>query len=109
VGIVHLKELMSILTVIATMRAQAGKEAELQAHLLSLVPQTRAEAGCIDYDLHRLYDDPSVFVMYENWADRAALDRHLQMPYMRVFGAALPDLLRSPLELQLLGTLSAPR
>ncbi|WP_323141893.1 putative quinol monooxygenase [Massilia phyllosphaerae] len=100
---------MSQLTVIATMRAKPGKEADLHEHLLSLVPQTRTEAGCIDYDLHRLQDDPSVFVMYENWVDRGELDKHLQMPYMRAFGAALPDLLRSPLELQMLDTLSAPR
>ena len=97
---------MSHLTVIATMRAQAGKEDELQQHLLRLVPQTRAEGGCIDYDLHRLQDDPSVFVMLENWRDRDELDKHLQMPYMREFAAALPDLLRSPLELQLLDMLS---
>jgi quinol monooxygenase YgiN len=100
---------MSQLTVIATMRAKPGKEADLQEHLLRLVPQTRTEAGCIDYDLHRLQDDPSVFVMYENWVDRGELDKHLQMPYMRAFGAALPDLLRSPLELQLLDTLSVAR
>jgi quinol monooxygenase YgiN len=97
---------MSHLTVIATMRARAGKEDELQQHLLRLVPQTRTEGGCIDYDLHRLQDDPSVFIMYENWRDRAELDKHLQMPYMREFAAALPDLLRSPLELQLLDMVS---
>lgn len=97
---------MSHLTVIATMRARPGKEDALQQHLLRLVPQTRAEGGCIDYDLHRLQDDPSVFVMYENWRDRAELDKHLQMPYMREFAAALPELLRSPLELQLLDTVS---
>jgi len=100
---------MPHLTVIATMRAQAGKEAELHDHLMALVGHTRAEAGCIDYDLHRLQDDPSVFVMYENWTDRAELDKHLQMPYMRAFGEALPSLLRSPLELQLLDTLSPAR
>ena len=100
---------MSQLTVIATMRAKPGKEAELQDHLLRLVPQTRTEPGCIDYDLHRLQDDPTVFVMVENWADRGELDKHLQMPYMRAFGAALPELLRSPLEMQMLDTLSAAR
>lgn len=100
---------MSQLTVIATMRALAGKEAELQDHLAALVSHTRTESGCIDYDLLRLQDDPSVFVMYENWTDRRALDEHLQMPYMRAFGAVLPGLLRSPLEMQLLDTLSPPR
>jgi quinol monooxygenase YgiN len=100
---------MPKLTVIATMRAQPGKEAELQDQLLSLVAHTRAEPGCIDYDLLRQQDDPSVFVMFENWADRGELDKHLQMPYMRAFGAVLPQLLRSPLELQMLDMVSAPR
>lgn len=100
---------MAKLTVIATMRAKPGKEATLQDFLLKLVEHTRQEAGCIDYDLLRLQDDPSVFVMYENWTDRAALDQHAQMPYMHELGAALPELLRSPLELQLLDTLSKPR
>lgn len=100
---------MAKVTVIATMRAQAGKEAALQDFLTRLVGHTRAEAGCVDYDLHRQQDDPSVFVMYENWTDKSELDKHLQMPYMVEFANALPDLLRSPLELQLLDMLSTPR
>jgi len=100
---------MPKLTVIATMRAQPGKEAALQAQLLSLVAPTRTEAGCIEYDLHRLQDDPSTFVMIEHWTSREALDAHLGTPHLLALGAALPDLLRSPLELQLLDTVSTPR
>ena len=100
---------MTKLTVIATMRAKPGREAALQDHLMTLIGLSRAEPGCIYYDLLRQQDDPSVFVMFENWTDRAELDKHLQMSYMRDFGAALPDLLRSPLELQLLDMVSAPR
>jgi len=99
---------MARLTVVAIMRARAGKEQELEDFLTALVGHTRREAGCLNYDLHRQQDDPSVYVMYENWVDRAALDMHLQMPYMREFATALPDLLRSPLELQLLDMLSTP-
>jgi len=100
---------MTKLTVIATMRARPGQEAALQDHLMTLIGLTRAEPGCHDYDLLRQQDDPSVFVMFENWADRAELDKHLQMSYMRDFAAVLPTLLRSPLELQLLDMVSAPR
>ena len=100
---------MAKLTVIATMRAQPGKEDALQDFLLRLVGHTRQEPGCLNYDLHRLQDDPSVFVMHENWTDKAELDKHLQMPYMVEFAAALPGLLRSPLELQLLDMLSVQR
>jgi quinol monooxygenase YgiN len=100
---------MARLTVIAILRAQAGKENELHDHLDKLVGLTRQEGGCINYDLHRLQDDPSVFVMHENWTDKTELDKHLQMPYMREFGAVLPGLLRSPVEMQLLDMLSSPQ
>lgn len=98
---------MARLTVIAILRARSGKENELQDFLHKLVGLTRQEAGCIDYDLHRRQDDPSVFVMLENWTAKAELDKHLQMPYMLEFAAALPDLLRSPVEMQLLDMLSS--
>lgn len=100
---------MSKLTVVATMRALPGKEEELERRLKALIGPTREEAGCLDYDLHRQIDDASVFVMIERWTDKGELDKHLQTPYLRELGAALPDLLRSPLEMQLLDTLSAPR
>jgi|SRR4051812_38269881 len=93
---------MSKLTVVATLRALPGKEEELERRLKALIGPTREEAGCLDYDLHRQVDDASVFVMVERWVDKGELDKHLQMPYLREFGAALPDLLRSPLEMQLL-------
>jgi quinol monooxygenase YgiN len=100
---------MAKVTVIATLRAKPGKENVLKDHLTTLVGYTRAEMGCLDYDLHQLRDDPSVFVMYENWTDQSELDKHLAMPYMVDFVAAAQELLRSPLELQLLEMLSTPK
>jgi|SRR5579871_1142064 len=35
------------------MEAVAGRERELEGHLEALVEPTRAETGCIAYDLHR--------------------------------------------------------
>ena len=39
-------------TVIAFHRAKPGKEDDLREALLSLCDPTRAEKGCINYDLH---------------------------------------------------------
>jgi quinol monooxygenase YgiN len=47
------------LTVIAHIRAKTGQEARVQEALLGLIELTRAEAGCIDYDLHVSEEDPS--------------------------------------------------
>jgi quinol monooxygenase YgiN len=100
---------MAILTVIATLRAKPGKEAELKDYLTALVGYTRTEVGCISYDLNQKQDDPTTFVMVEYWTGRSALDQHLQMPYMQEFGAAAAALLAGSVDMQLLDMVSTPR
>jgi quinol monooxygenase YgiN len=94
------------LSLVALLYARPGKEAELGRRLLGLVEHSRAEAGCINYDVHQSDDDPTVFVMYENWTERAALDLHFTMPYMREIVADLPGLLRAPTVMHYLSMLS---
>lgn len=100
---------MSILTVIATLRARPGKEEELKDLLTTLVGYTRTEMGCISYDLNRQQDDPSVFVMTEYWTGRSALDQHNSMPYMREFAAAAPALVATPPEIRLYDMITTPK
>jgi len=50
-----------------------------QAHLAMLEP-TRAEPGCLDYDLYQSREDPSVMFFYENWTDQEALASHMNTP-----------------------------
>jgi quinol monooxygenase YgiN len=49
------------------------------AHL-SMVQPTRAEPGCLDYDLYESLDGLSVMFFYENWTDAEALRRHMNTP-----------------------------
>jgi quinol monooxygenase YgiN len=51
-------------------------EAVRRAHL-TMVEPTRAEPGCLGYDLYQLREDPSVMFFYENWTDQDALSRHM--------------------------------
>ena len=53
------------LTILAQIAAEPGKEALVRAELEKLVPITRAEAGCIQYDLHVDNENPAFFVFYE--------------------------------------------
>ena len=82
-----------LLTVVATMKAKAGKEQEVRELLESLIPPTRAEADCVTYALHQGAQDPSVFVFYENWTSQAALDAHLGTPHLQAALPRIPDLL----------------
>ena len=54
-------------------------DAVRQAHL-AMVEPTRAEPGCLDYDLYQSLDDPSVMFFYENWTDSDSLARHMNTP-----------------------------
>jgi quinol monooxygenase YgiN len=72
-----------IVTVIATFKSKPGKETELKAALTALVAPTRQEAGCLNYDLHILPEDPAKFLFHENWTSRAQLDAHLQSAHIK--------------------------
>lgn len=100
---------MPLLTVIATLRARPGKEAELKDYLTTLVGYTRTEMGCVAYDLNQQQDDPGLFVIVEYWTGRSALDQHMSMPYMQEFAASVGDLLAGPPQLQLLDMVTTPK
>lgn len=86
-------------TVIATFRAKQGHDSELKEELLKLLSPTRAEAGCINYDLHQAPDRPGNFLFHENWTTREALDKHLETPHLKGFLARSNELLAQPLEI----------
>ncbi|MHB8755938.1 MAG: putative quinol monooxygenase [Candidatus Acidiferrales bacterium] len=86
------------LTVIARVRAKAGYEARARDVLLGLIAPTRAEAGCINYDLHVSQDDPEQFVFYENWLSEAHLEAHANSPHLRAFRNAADEILDGAVE-----------
>ncbi len=90
-----------MIALVAIAKAKPGKEKALEETLLALVPQTRQEAGCVSYDLHRSLSKPGVFIFYENWADRDALGKHSKMPYMLDLRAKAVDLLAEPIQIEL--------
>lgn len=86
----------TLLTVVAEMTAQPGKEAELKAALLACIEPTRAESGCVQYDLHVSTDNAGHFLFYENWTSREALDLHLATPHLVKLASQLPELTAAP-------------
>ena len=87
------------ITVVATFQARPGKEEELKKALIGLVAPTRKEAGCINYDLHALPEDPAKFLFHENWTSKAHLDAHLKsahiaalLPRVDELCAAFPEI-----------------
>lgn len=62
--------------VIAQYRVRAGEEDKVEAALREMVAPTRAEPGNLDYQVFRDPADPSLFVLFEKYADEAAFDAH---------------------------------
>ncbi len=97
---------MGRITVVARFTAKRGKESELKAQLLQLVKPSRADEGCIGYDLHQAVENPGVFLFYENWESRELLDRHAASPHVQAFRAGSKPLLAAPPELTLFEKIS---
>ena len=79
---------MPPLTIVAHIHAAPGKAAFLRTELERLVAPTRAEAGCIQYDLHHDNADPDHFMFFELWASRDLWQAHMQAPHIAAFGAS---------------------
>ncbi len=88
-------------TVLALFKAKPGLEEEVKRELMAFQGPTRAEEGCINYDLHQSKEDPSRFMFYENWTSKEALDEHLQTPHLDAFVAQADDLLAEQPEITL--------
>ena len=85
-----------LLSVVAELKARPGKEDDLRRVLLSLIEPTRAEEGCVQYDLHVHATDPGRFVFYENWTSREHLDHHLSSPHLTAAIGTAGDWLAEP-------------
>ncbi len=77
---------MTPLTVVAKLKAKNGREEQLGRMLRSLVEPTRAEEGCINYDLHRSHEDPGLLIFYESWESRPVWEAHMTSPHLVEFG-----------------------
>ena len=79
---------MAKLTIVANIHAKSDKVELVKAELLKLIPITRAEEGCIQYDLHQDNEKPSHFMFYENWESRELWQTHMNAPHLAAYLAA---------------------
>jgi len=79
-------------TVFCLMRPKPDRAEGLRDSLMALVRPTRAEAGCLAYDLYEEADGS--LVLFETWRSPAELAAHQQQPAVqKLFGEQLSELL----------------
>ncbi|NPD46942.1 MULTISPECIES: putative quinol monooxygenase [unclassified Lentimicrobium] len=70
------------LTIIARITAKEEKRDLVKTELLKLIDITRAEEGCINYDLHQDQKNPNLFLFHENWETRALWQVHMNNQHL---------------------------
>ena len=69
--------------VVAVITAKPGSEDAVRDALRALVGPTRAEEGCLSYDLHESVAAPGAFVTTELWSDPSDLDKHMETEHIQ--------------------------
>ncbi|MEM9486953.1 MAG: putative quinol monooxygenase [Cyanobacteria bacterium P01_F01_bin.116] len=82
---------MSKLTIVAHIYAKANKIDFVKDELMKLIPITRLEAGCIQYDLHQDNENPAHFLFYENWESRELWQTHMNAPHLKAYMEAADE------------------
>ena len=90
------------LTVIAKFQTKPGLESRYKQELQGMLAPSRAETGCLNYDVFQSNDDPAIFFTYENWTGKDALDAHMETPHFKALSEKSKEILAKPMDIDLL-------
>ncbi|MER8042196.1 putative quinol monooxygenase [Streptomyces sp. NPDC094032] len=78
--------------VVAHWLAKAGADARVAELLPEIAAASRAEPGCLEYRAVRARENPREFVLFEGYADEAALAAHRESAHFKalVTGTVVP-------------------
>lgn len=79
------------LTIVARILAKPEKRDIVKKELLKLIEPTRAEEGCISYDLHQDNDNENLFLFFENWENRDLWQKHINNRPLKEYQEATKD------------------
>ena len=84
------------LRVVAHLKARPDKIEEARQALVSMVAPTRAEDGCIVYEMLQNDVDPTDFTFVEEWTGEAELGAHLRSDHVQGVIAKAEELFAGP-------------
>lgn len=73
-----------MISFIVRMRFNPEDRSEIERLLRELTPASRQEPGCVTYVPHWVEGEPSTLVIYEQYADEAALEFHRASHHFKV-------------------------
>ena len=82
-----------MITVVATLKVQPGKEGAFRQEAEKMIAHVKAnEPGTLVYVLHQSTKDPTEFMFFETYSDQAAFSAHGASESMRHFFGAVGTL-----------------
>ncbi|WP_298762724.1 putative quinol monooxygenase [uncultured Polaribacter sp.] len=76
------------LTIVAKIVAKPEKRDLVKKELQKLIDITKAEKGCINYDLHQDNENENLFLFYENWESRELWQTHMKNTHLTEYANA---------------------
>jgi quinol monooxygenase YgiN len=83
-------------TVVAQVKAKPEFVEAVKRECLALIAPSRADPGCLLYDLYQSTEDSTVFIFYENWESLQDIERHLESPHALAFDEKTSGMLAEP-------------
>ncbi|MDF1877279.1 antibiotic biosynthesis monooxygenase [Sulfurimonas sp. SAG-AH-194-L11] len=68
-----------------TFIAKKGSEAKMKELLSAMVVPSKAEKGCLFYEILQYINEPQRFMAVETWENEAALDGHKASAHYKVY------------------------
>jgi quinol monooxygenase YgiN len=84
------------LRVVAHLTARPDTVDQTREALLRLIESTRAEEGCVMYELMQNNGDATDFTFVEEWTDDESLDKHLESEHIRDLQSRAAELFGAP-------------
>ena len=78
-----------MIVIAGTISIDPEKRAVATPAAITMMAETRREAGCISYTFSGDLQQPGDFRIFEEWESQEALDAHFKTPHMAAFQAAM--------------------
>ncbi|QSB28600.1 putative quinol monooxygenase [Flavobacterium sp. CLA17] len=84
-----------MISITAIFNSKTEHTEKLESMLQHLVTETRKEAACVRYDLHK---SENAFILWEEWQDQPGLDVHNNQSYLLDFISQSEALVSTPIQ-----------
>jgi len=77
-----------------TFIAKEGCQDKMKELLEAMVVPSKAEVGCLNYNIYQYKENPGKFMAVETWADDASLDGHKNSSHYKIYKSSYEPFVR---------------